>query len=362
MKKTLISLAVLACASHVAFAQSSVTIYGIVDAGIVDERGGIAGPVVKVTSGVASASRIGFMGNEDLGNGLSAVFLLENGFRVDTGAQDATGIFARQAYVGLKSNDAGTVTLGRQYTPWYNTLSQVADPFGAGYAGTSKNLFAVNGVAANSNNNTNIRTSNTILYSSPVVSGLSAVVSYAAGESAVSNTVGRQMGAALAYANGPLNARLAYNNVSNNSATVTTASARNLLFAANYDFTVAKAFFAFGKDKGLNSSLVPVPAAYSTTAAIPSTDSTDLLVGATAPIGANGTLMASYIRKNDKTVNNQDADQYAIGFSQALSKRTSAYVAFAKIKNKNGASYTVGNNTENGTGDKAFNLGVRHSF
>jgi predicted porin len=72
--------------------------------------------------------------------------------------------------------------------------------------------------------------------------------------------------------------------------------------------------------------------------------------------------MASFIRKNDKEVANRDADQWAIGYSYALSKRTSTYVAYAKIKNKNGAGYTVGNNTEAGSGDKAFNLGLKHSF
>jgi predicted porin len=69
--------------------------------------------------------------------------------------------------------------------------------------------------------------------------------------------------------------------------------------------------------------------------------------------------MASFIRKNDKEVANRDADQWAIGYSYALSKRTSTYVAYAKIKNKNGAGYTVGNNTEAGSGDKAFNLGLK---
>jgi len=82
----------------------------------------------------------------------------------------------------------------------------------------------------------------------------------------------------------------------------------------------------------------------------------------TVPVGPAGTVMASYIRKDDKTTNNQDAQQWALGYSQALSKRTSAYVAYAKIKNKNGAGYTVGNNTEVGSGDKAFNVGMRHSF
>jgi predicted porin len=72
MKKSLIAIAVLAATSSAAFAQSNVTIYGILDAGIVSERGGVDGNTTKVTSGAASASRLGFKGTEDLGGGLSA--------------------------------------------------------------------------------------------------------------------------------------------------------------------------------------------------------------------------------------------------------------------------------------------------
>ena len=80
MKKTLISLAILA-ATGSAYAQSNVTIYGIMDAGFVGERGGKNGSVSKVSAGVANASRIGFKGTEDLGGGLSAVFQLETGIK-----------------------------------------------------------------------------------------------------------------------------------------------------------------------------------------------------------------------------------------------------------------------------------------
>ena len=76
MKKSLISIAILGAMSNVAMAQSNVVMYGIVDAGLTSERGGAAGNVTKVQSGVASASRIGFKGTEDLGSGLSAIFKL----------------------------------------------------------------------------------------------------------------------------------------------------------------------------------------------------------------------------------------------------------------------------------------------
>lgn len=374
MKKTLISLAVLAAASTgIAHAQSSVTIYGTVDAAFVSERGGAAGTVNKISSGTASTSRIGFKGNEDLGNGLSALFLLESGFNVDTGTQDKTGsLFNRQSYVGLSSKDAGTLTLGRQYTPYYNTLSKVADPFAVGYAGSAKNLFSAN-----------TRTSNTVYYASPNVNGFDGDIAYTFGEAPDSNQVGRQIGASAGYSNGPLNARLAYNTTSNQQTApaVSRGSARNWLAAVNYDFAVAKAYLAYGVNKGWNSATYNSGLnntnfaanggaygsanslnAYGYQAAAPSIDSTNLLIGTTVPVGEAGTFMASYIKTNDKGVANADADQFALGYSYALSKRTSTYASYAKIKNKNGSVYTVGGNNEVGSGDKAFNVGLRHSF
>ncbi|UMR32786.1 porin [Massilia sp. MB5] len=360
MKKTLISIAVLGAMSSAAFAQSNVTIYGIVDAGIVAERGGKSGSVNKVTSGVANASRLGFKGTEDLGGGLQALFVLEGGIKADTGESDVSGSIAnRQSFVGLRSKEAGTLTLGRQYTPFYNALSQVGDPFAAGLAGTAKNLFPVAGA--------NTRNSNAVVYATPAYNGVSAEFFYGFGEKSANSTQ-RQVGASLNYSNGPLNARLAYNNRNNDDQPVLGGpvaekdTGRNTLLAVNYDFQVAKAFFMYSDNKGLNSAALASPDAYNQKAPVASTKSADTLVGVTVPVGGAGKFIASYINKNDKTAFNQDANQIAVGYTYDLSKRTTTYVAYAKIKNKNGAGYTVGNNSEAGTGDKAFNIGVRHSF
>nr|WP_315248688.1 porin [uncultured Duganella sp.] len=363
MKKSLIAIAVLAATSSAAFAQSNVTIYGIVDAGITAERGGAAGNVSKVTSGAASASRIGFKGTEDLGGGLSAIFKLETGVKVDDGTLDNTTstLFNREAYVGLSSKTAGTLTLGRQYTPYYETLRDVGDPFAMGYAGTAKNLFPVASYMT--------RNSNAVVYKTPNLSGFTGSVSYSLGEQGGDSSAARQVGGSLAYGNGPLNVAVAYNMKNNDTQLVKTAGVgHNTLVAANYDFKVVKVFGAWSKDSGQGSA--PINGAASATATTnafgyvfaQSQDSRDALIGLTAPVGAAGTFIASYIDKDDKEVANRDASQWALGYSYALSKRTSTYVAYAKIKNKNGAGYTVGNNTEAGTGDKAFNVGVKHSF
>lgn len=368
MKKNLLALAALAILAPLAHAQSNVTIYGILDAGIVREQGGAAGSATNVSSGVASSSRIGFRGTEDLGGGWSATFVLENGPRVDTGGTDVTGsIFNRQAFVGLRSATFGALTLGRQYTPYYVALSQVGDPFAIGYAGTAKNLFPAGG--------SNTRTSNTVAWASPkFAGGVTAEVSYALGEQQGSASAGRQIGLAIGYSAGPLNARLAHTH-RNNDLTAAAGAAqtppvgaadrdigRNTLLAANYDFKVVKAFLAYGINEGTNSSPLPNTSnPFGGVRPTASTDSRDLLLGATVPFGTN-TLIVSVIDKDDRTVRDQDAQQWAIGVNHALSKRTSAYASYGKIKNRNGAGYTVGNNTDTGSGDVAYNAGVRHSF
>lgn len=336
-------------------AQTSVSIYGIMDAAIVGESGGSAGHLTKVTSGAASASRIGFRGTEDLGGGLSAFFTLETGARIDTGELDAANtIFNRQAFVGLKGK-AGTVALGRQYTPWHSTLASVADPFGTGYAGGSKNLFPDFG--------SNVRTSNTVTYASPQVNGFDAQIAYSVGEQTEASA-GRQFGGAVGYASGPLTVRLAYNSKNSDVAAtgVNHDLGRNTLLAANYDFKWAKFYAAYNVDKGFNSA--PFGNAnnpYGGVKPTASTDGREVLLGASAPLG-NGTLMVTLMSKDDRTSFNQDANSWGIGYLYSLSKRTGLYAAYGHITNKNGAGYTVANNSESGTGNTGYNLGVRHTF
>lgn len=95
--------------------------------------------------------------------------------------------------------------------------------------------------------------------------------------------------------------------------------------------------------------------------ATPSTDSNEALLGLTAPLG-NGMLMFSVMHKNDKTAFNQDTSAWGIGYLYNLSRRTGLYAAYAHIDNRNGAGYTIANNSEPGTGSTGYKLGIRHSF
>lgn len=335
MKKSLITLVVLGGISSAVSAQTSVAIYGVVDLGIVQESGGAAGSVTKLTSGIANGSRLGFKGVEDLGGGLSANFTLENGFDASTGAMGQGGLlFGRQAFVGL-SGSLGSVKLGRQYTP-VDDLVGAVDPFYNGFAGRMQNVFQAGYVS---------RANNDVMIATPVIGGFSANLAYGFGEVAGDTAAGRYLGASAGYAEGPLLVRLAWQS-SNNAAA--TGSARNTMLGATYNFGSAKLHAAYARSKTDAAGTVSV-------------DANDGMLGVSVPFGAS-TLLASYVRRNDRLAVNKDADQIGIGYTYDMSKRTSFYAAYARISNKNGAAYVVGNATEAGSGDKAFNLGIRHRF
>lgn len=355
MKKSLLAFAVLSAIAATSSAQPTVTVYGLVDMALMRESGAAAGPSTKISSGVASGSRIGFKGKEDLGGGLSAIFLLENGFQGDTGTAGQGGLlFGRQSYMGLQGN-WGTVTMGRQYTPQYLTVVMV-DPFGSGMGGDTKNMFPATGSGS--------RADNSILYASPVVNGINAELMYAPGEIPGSSSAGRQLGGALGYVNGPLKVRLGYHYRDNDTALVKNiGAAKNTVLAAVYNFGVASAHLAYATNKGFNSSPLRNPGnpfGYAV-APVASVDSQDLLVGVTIPLGSH-VLLASYIRKDDKTRLDQNANQTTIGYRYLLSKRTDFYSSYARIDNMNGAGYTIGNASEIGTGDRTFSVGIRHLF
>ena len=340
MKKSLLVLAVLGAVSTMASAQTSVTIYGVVDAGITHEDNGVA-LTNRLDSGNQSGSRLGFKGNEDLGGGLSAQFVLEQGFAVDTGnVADAThSAFNRQAYLGL-TGAFGQVRLGRQKTVMYDTLLAI-DPFGIAAKGGIDRLFMKNVGAAG-------RSDNTLAYFTPNFSGFTGQATYAFGEQANSNRAGRQYGLSLNYTAGPLFVTLDYLNANNvpvvgatAATTVIPGTAKGTLLGGTYDFGVVKAHAGFGTEKGIYGL-----------------NQRDYMVGATVPFGASA-VQIDYIKKTDQSsANNMGAKQYAIGYTYALSKRTNFYSSYTNTQQDSGANY-VG---IQGLTDKVLNAGIRHTF
>jgi predicted porin len=368
MQKKIIALAVAGLMSGAAFAQSNVTISGVVDMGWSHRSDNVTSGVKSrsgVDSGQQSGNRVQFAGVEDLGGGLKAGFLLEQGFQTDTGvfgANGGTGVgFGRQAFLYLAGN-FGTVAAGRQYTPQFNLVTAV-DPFGTGTVGQANNLYIIT-----------TRLDNLAAYVSPSFGGFNVVVGYtpnAAGNEAADDTATvtaagctltgagvvscttpastantRVYAIAPTYKNGPIMVGLNYHNIKADNASFST---KVWDLGGSYDLGVVKLAALYGRDNDLNAA---------------GQDRAKWMLGLTAPLG-NGAVLASYGRVKVETGGtvNSKANQFALGYQYNLSKRTNAYVAYADIDNKVGTTYSVGDASNSGAGyQQGFNVGLRHKF
>lgn len=318
--------ACLAAAGH-AWAQPTVTLYGVVDIGIALESGGPTGRVSKLDgSGIHSGNRWGLRGNEDLGGGLSALFTLESGFNSDTGTVAQGGLgFGRQIFVGLKGN-FGMVTAGRQYTPHFQALDSL-DPLD-GISGGVGNLLR-----------RTVRTDNTIMYTSPSMGGFSGQLAYGFGEVAGNTSANRVLGGGLAYVQGPVAVKFAHHNARN---AADTDSTRNSYLGGSYNFGVAKGFLAYQTEKGTGT-----------------VNANTILTGVQVPFGAS-TVMAMVMRKDDKALTNNDARALGLAYTYALSKRTNFYASVIRIGNENALIYRT--KAGDGSGNREINFGIRHRF
>lgn len=348
MKKTLIALAAVA-ASSAALAQSSVTLFGILDVNVRNVKQGGVSQSSLGQDGTAS-SRIGFRGVEDLGGGMSASFWLEGALGPDNGTAGGPAegalTFQRRSTVSL-SGGFGEIRLGRDYTPtfWNHT---VYDPFGTNGVGSSINTFTPVGSGAS----TTVRADNTIAYFTPNLSGFQGQFQYAFKEVQTDNAPNEYAGLRLVYASGPLSVALA--TASEGSAAANVNSFKRTNLGASYDFGFIKPMIQYTIGKFETNGGVDNEVKH-------------LLVGLTAPVGP-GLIKASYVRSSYDNVAG-DANQFAVGYEYGLSKRTALYANYARISNKTGAAFSV--STENGAagapvtaGDssRGFEVGIRHSF
>jgi len=210
MKKTLIAASLMSVFAITAHAQSSVTLYGTLDAGLVfaNNQGGHSN--WQQGSGSVSNTYFGLRGSEDLGSGLHAIFTLESGFNLNNGKfNDNNTIFNRQAFVGLQSNQYGTVTLGRQYDSVVDYLAPLSEA-GAGYG---------NNLAAHPFDNDNLDNSfsvkNAVKYQSANYGGVKFGGLYGFSNAAGQFSNNRAWSAGASYGNGPLSVAAAYLQLNN---------------------------------------------------------------------------------------------------------------------------------------------------
>ena len=364
MQKKLIALAVAGLVSAPAFAQSNVTIYGLVDMGVAYRSDNIVdgiGSKTAVDSGIANGNRLGFRGTEDLGNGLKAGFVLEQGFYVDQGTGRSDGAFSRQSYLTL-GGGFGTFVAGRVYT-FQDQLRGTFDPFGNGTVGQVGNVYAAE-----------VRLNNTIAYISPDFSGFSVKAAYSTQMGAnQSGGTGGFMGSAAGvtnenvdnfgdvkvfainpmYVNGPLTVAVNYHQAKEKD--ITDLKLKNWDLGASYDFGVVKLSGMYG-NRQAEALGVDVM------------DRDQWMIGLTAPVGAAGKVLVSYVSAEDDELGGADARQWAIGYNHALSKRTGLYAVYADIKNDDGSAgqtlnASVGDASNGGEGyQQGFQVGVRHTF
>jgi predicted porin len=345
MKKSLIALAVIA-ASGAAMAQSSVTLYGLIDASVQAVKtpsyntttGALTSlSQTNLTSGGQNGSRWGMKGSEDLGGGLNAVFTLESGFNVDTGASgQSSTLFGRKAFVGLDGG-FGTLTFGRHDTSYDDVkggvLASDNNSFDAANGpGISAATFAVftnpaatpaqilaagNTLGANTGAWTgyNSRVNNSVKFKTANYAGFTAGVTYGLGEDKTA-TVNATHTLSLngKYANGPVSIAVAYQEETLSKTAAKTFYLKNTLVGGSYDLGVAKLFAAYNQAK------------------VTDVDSQkEYALGVTVPVGALTLRAAAARSKGDLLGQNTGYDFEAL---YDLSKRTTVYTSYVSTKHE----------------------------
>ncbi len=332
MKKSLLALAVLGAFAGVASAQSSVTLFGVVDLNArYVKNDGVARRVSLSQDGINS-SRLGFRGTEDLGGGLSARFWLEGGVNADTGTVNAK-FFGRRSTVSLVGG-FGEVRLGRDYTPtfWNNTIY---DAFGTNGLGDSSGV-------AQLLSNTFVRADNSIGYFLPAgIGGLFGQAMVAAGEGVAA---GKYVGGRIGYGAGPFEVAAAFAQQD----TATGDKHKTINVGGAFDFGVAKLMGYYDRDT------------------LASVKDNRYSISGVVPMG-QGEIHAGYDRskKEDSALSTSNTiSKFAVGYVYNISKRTAVYTTFARLSNGSLSAASIGSAPAPTAGGKSSGaeFGVRHIF
>lgn len=348
MKKTLLAAAMLAGFAGAAQAQSSVTLYGLVDAGYNYTK--VDGAKTHaIDSGLGSMSRWGIRGVEDLGNGLKALFVLESGIDVDTGDNKQNRLFGRHAYIGVESATAGRLIFGRTTNLGFAWAAGVASPFGLSYGSASVgSTFAYNDAAFG-----NGRSDNAVYYYSPNFAGFQAALGYSFSVDGQEDTNGitgnnrRSIDAGLRYANGPLDTVLTYQQVE--SEIGATEVGKSVVLAAAYDFGPAKVHAGYNWVDGIRNHAGAT--GFNGSVNYAGNKDSAWTLGVSAPVGG-GKVMASYQKATKSKV-----DGWQVGYHYDLSKRTGLYAYYADFDRRD---HTVGASRDFTA--RQFAVGMQHKF
>ena len=338
MKKTLLAAALALGFAGVAQAETSVTLYGIVDTGIGyteydNDRTGVSADRTGLHDGVNSGNRWGLRGSEDLGNGLRAIFQLESGFylRDGTHAQDDR-LFGREASLGLQSDSWGTLKFGRQTNIASQFLGGVASPFG--------DAFSEAHIGNTFTSMSTVRADEMVSYVTPSFSGFRLGVGYSFGvngqsfdyDDAVVNPADddqKLLSVGLVYANGPLAVGASYDNL---DADDWDDDVTSWAVAASYDFEVVKLHLGFGQDRkgrlANQTNVAGVTRGFINYGFIDDDYKTNnYSVGLSAPVGAGNVMLGWQMADLDSDYATPEDKQhlYSLGYTYPFSKRTNLY-------------------------------------
>jgi predicted porin len=341
MKKSLLALAALTAFAGAASAQSSVTLFGIVDAAYAHLSAG-GKSASGITNSGLNSSRLGFRGTEDLGGGMTAGFWIEGQLTNDDG--NAAGqTWQRRSTVSLMGG-FGEIRLGRDYTPtFWNTT--VYDPFGTNGVGQSMTPSML----AAPSNTTAVRSNNTIAYFLPAMGGITGQVQVGFGEklnNAPNKDEGDYFGFRFGYAGGPLSAHVAYGKV---KGATSAADVKTTNLGASYAIGSFTPMLFWGTEKSGAGAKV-----------------TGWELGGTFNMG-QGQLRAAY-SDYDTANSGNDWTKWAFGYGYNLSKRTQMYATYARVSNKGAQTKAVANNglsagtASPGGNASGYEFGVRHAF
>ena len=375
MQKKLIALAIAGLASTATFAQSNVTIYGVIDASLESVKA-IDATTANANRGSfgrvnSNSSYVGFKDTEDLGDGLKALFQFETGFSADTGLYTPAG---RDTYVGLQGG-AGTVKLGF-FTGASRAIGSTLDllPGRAGIGSSDSIIGRAINKTGTSATFFDTRLSNAIGYTTPTYNGFTGVINYAAGEdktldsaTAATQLNGKAYELGASYVNGPWYVAYAYGKRDTGASQTSTASSiinwKSNRVGAGYTFTEGhKINFIWDQqkqdligNKNLEKDAWSLQGLYKVTPA--------------------GSLIAAYSKTGDASGNYRasnagtGAKEITLAYLHALSKRTTLKAVWSKISNENNVAYdfgangaAVGGSFGNGADPTGLALGVRHIF
>ena len=376
MQKKIIALAIAsALVAPAAFADTSnVTVYGKADMSYdYITTGTSAAAAAGVSKGNVSSnvSKLGLKGSEDLGDGLSAIWQIEQQINIDNSGATGNGLATRNTFLGLKSNSIGTVLMGRHDTP-YKISTRALDIFGDNIADNRSLMGGVSGRTAAASFDG--RQTDVIAYITPSFSGFTGAIAYvnlneaATTAATVANFAAQGKANALSlaamYSAAPFYASLAYEEhiIGNNATLGATpfagskekATKLGLGYKADaflvnfvYEKTSDNMTLTTGANK-FGHSAYYLAGQYN----ISSTDAVKLAYGKSNQIGA---------------VLNSGAKQYSLGYEHAMSKRTKLYAMYSKINNQAGASNSFSQTTAvsaNGVGasPSVISVGMSHSF